>query len=41
VDGEATNLAAKEDGAVAKIVPDENGARHAELPLDDQVISFP
>jgi CubicO group peptidase (beta-lactamase class C family) len=41
VDGEVTNVGAMEDGAVAKIVPDQNGVHHAELPLDNQVIDFP
>jgi CubicO group peptidase (beta-lactamase class C family) len=41
VEGEVTNVGEMEDGAVAKIVPSENGPRHAELPLDNQVISFP
>lgn len=41
VDGEVTNVAEMEDGAVAKVVRKEVGPRHAELPLDNQVISFP
>jgi hypothetical protein len=41
VEGEVTNVAAMEDGAVATVVPSEIGPRHAELPLDNQVISFP
>jgi len=41
VAGEVTNMAAMEDGAVAKIARRETGSRHAELPLDNQVISFP
>ncbi|MBS1894637.1 MAG: serine hydrolase [Actinobacteria bacterium] len=41
VDGEVTNVAAMEDGAVARIVRKEVGPRHAELPLDNQVVSFP
>jgi hypothetical protein len=30
-----------EDGATANLVPRETGPRRAELPLDNQVISFP
>jgi len=41
VEGEVTNVAEMEDGAVANLVPRETGPRHAELPLDNQVISFP
>ena len=41
VEGEVTNVAEMEDGAVAKILPRETGARRAEMPLDNQVISFP
>jgi CubicO group peptidase (beta-lactamase class C family) len=41
VDGEVTNMAEMEDGAVAKVVRHGTGAHHAELPLDNQVISFP
>ena len=41
VDGEVTNVAEMEDGAVAKMLPRERGPRHDELPLDNQVINFP
>jgi Peptidase family M23 len=41
VDGEVTNIGEMQDGAVAKVVASENGPRRAELPLDNQVISFP
>src|SRR6202012_5688052 len=41
VDGEVTNAGEMEAGAGAKIVPDGDGIRHAELPLNNQVIDFP
>lgn len=41
VEGEVTNVAEMEDGAVAKISRKETGPRRAELPLDNQVVSFP
>ena len=36
-----TNLSGIEAGETAKITRDELGARHDELPLNDQVIAFP
>jgi hypothetical protein len=41
VEGELTNLEGIEKGEVAKIAKKELGARHDELPLNDQVIAFP
>jgi hypothetical protein len=41
VEGTLTNLEELEKGGTAKIVPEEVGARHAELPLNNQVIDFP
>ncbi len=41
VEGELTNLDGIEQGEVAKVVPEEIGARHDELPLNNQVIAFP
>lgn len=41
VEGELTNLSGIEAGETAKITRDELGARHDELPLNDQVIAFP
>jgi hypothetical protein len=41
VEGELTNLEGIEKGEVAKIAKRGLGARHDELPLNDQVIAFP
>jgi hypothetical protein len=41
VEGEMTNLEGFEAGEAAKITRAELGARHDELPLNDQVIAFP
>jgi hypothetical protein len=41
VEGTLTNLSGIEAGEVGKITLDELGARHDELPLNDQVIAFP
>jgi hypothetical protein len=41
VEGELTNLDGIEAGETAKVRKVELGARHDELPLDDQVIAFP
>jgi hypothetical protein len=41
VEGTIGNIEGFQKGEVAKIAPTETGPRHAELPLDNQVISFP
>ncbi|HTR74201.1 MAG TPA: M23 family metallopeptidase [Solirubrobacterales bacterium] len=41
VEGTLTNLEALEGGATAKVDPVGRGVRHAELPLNNQVIDFP
>jgi murein DD-endopeptidase MepM/ murein hydrolase activator NlpD len=41
VEGTLADLAKLQAGAVADIEPRGRGARHAELPLDNQVIAFP
>jgi hypothetical protein len=41
VDGEMTNVAEFQEGAVANVVPREQGARQDELPLANEVIDFP
>ncbi len=41
VEGKLTNLAGLEQGETAKVVREGLGKRHAELPLNDEVISFP
>jgi murein DD-endopeptidase MepM/ murein hydrolase activator NlpD len=41
VEGSIDNLEALQEGAAAKLDPQGKGPRHAELPLDNQVISFP
>jgi hypothetical protein len=41
VEGELTNLSGIEAGETAKITRQELGARHDELPLNNQVIAFP
>jgi hypothetical protein len=41
VEGELTNLAGIEAGETAKITRQDLGARHDELPLNNQVIAFP
>jgi hypothetical protein len=41
VEGTLADLAKLQAGAVAKVDPSGRGARHDELPLNNQVISFP
>lgn len=41
VEGTLADLAALQKGEVAKIDPRGNGPRHRELPLNNQVLSFP
>ena len=41
VEGTLTNLGGLEEGETARITREELGARHDELPLNDQVIAFP
>jgi hypothetical protein len=41
VEGKLTNLDGLEEGETAKIERTELGKRHAELPLNDEVIAFP
>jgi murein DD-endopeptidase MepM/ murein hydrolase activator NlpD len=41
VEGTLTNLGGIEEGETARITREELGARHDELPLNDQVIAFP
>jgi hypothetical protein len=41
VEGKLTNLDGLEKGETAKVVREGLGKRHAELPLNDQVIAFP
>ena len=41
VEGKLTNLEGIEGGETAKVVREGLGRRHAELPLNDEVISFP
>ncbi len=41
VEGTLADLAALQEGAVAKIDRGVSGPRHAELPLDNQVLAFP
>jgi hypothetical protein len=41
VEGKIGNVEEFQKGAVAKIAPEGRGPRHDELPLDNQVISFP
>lgn len=41
VEGKLTNLDGIEKGETAKVVRKGLGARHAELPLNDEVIAFP
>jgi Peptidase family M23 len=41
VEGKLTNLDGLEQGETAKVVREGLGKRHAELPLNDEVISFP
>jgi hypothetical protein len=41
VEGTMTNVVGFQKGEVGKIEPTERGVRHAELPLNNQVIAFP
>jgi hypothetical protein len=41
VEGTLANTAGIQEGEVAKVEPTERGVRHAELPLTNQVLSFP
>jgi hypothetical protein len=41
VEGTLADLASFQSGAVADIDPTERGVRHAELPLNNEVVSFP